>query len=66
MSTKLEGKWYISIYDEKTTSTYAEITDVEILGVGNWIRYKGPDGKTHVTNYPVRMRTDSTKAPGGD
>lgn len=53
---KLEGKWYISVFDDKTTNT-SEATEVEIFEGSNWVRFKSA-GKIHVTNYPVRLRAD--------
>jgi hypothetical protein len=57
---KLEGKWYVSVYDDKQTSTYTEVTELEIFEFGNWVRFKAGDGKIHVTSYPVNMRTNDS------
>jgi hypothetical protein len=54
---KLEGKWYISVYDDKQTSTYPECSDVEILGTGNWVKFTSADEMLHVTSFPVSLRT---------
>lgn len=54
---KLEGAWYVSVFDDKTTSTHAA-TEVEIIEVGNWVRFKAADGKLHFTNYPVHLRSE--------
>ena len=64
---KLTGAWYISIYDDKQTSTYPEVTDVEIFESGPWIRFVSADGKIHVTSFPVSLRTNkrAPSAPSG-
>ena len=56
---KLEGNWYISVYDEKQTSTYPDATEVEILENSRWLRFKSPDGKIHITSFPANLRTGS-------
>jgi hypothetical protein len=58
---KLEGKWYVSVYDDAGTSTYPEASEVEILEFGNWVRFKTADGRIRLTSYPVNLRTDSGK-----
>ena len=54
---KLDGKWYLSIYDEKHTGTYPDATEVEIFEGGPWIRFKSADGKIHVTSFPANLRS---------
>lgn len=64
---KLEGKWHISVYDDKQTSTYPGVTDVEISDGGPWIRFTSADGQIHVTSFPVSLRTNkgAMRAPPG-
>jgi hypothetical protein len=67
MSVKLEGKWYISLYDDTKTGTYPDCTEVEIFEGGPWIKFKSADGKIHVTSFPTNLRsTKSAKTPEGE
>jgi hypothetical protein len=55
---KLEGSWYISVDDDKQTSTYPDCTDVELLDVGTgWVRYVLGD-RIYVTNRVCNMRAN--------
>jgi hypothetical protein len=53
---KLEGKWYVSVYDDRATSTYPDATDVKRTQFPVPRISTTPDGKIHVTSYPVNMR----------
>jgi hypothetical protein len=60
---RLEGKWYLSYYNEKASST-SEVNDVEIMDNG-WLRYLHA-GKVFVTNERVTLRQDLKQRSAGE
>lgn len=59
---KLDGNWYISVMgDKQTSNTFPDATEVEIMEVGDFVRFVTPEGRLIVTSFPVYMRTNVTK-----
>jgi hypothetical protein len=58
---KLDGNWYISLDESGRSNTYPDATDVEIMEIGNFVRFVTPEGRLIVTSFPVHMRTNVKK-----
>jgi hypothetical protein len=58
---KLDGSWYISVAGRGSIDTHPDATDVEIMEIGNFVRFMTPEGRLIVTNATVYMRTNVKK-----